>query len=154
MPKIKVIGLGSPLRSDDGLGVEAIKRLAESETSPRAELIDGGLCGIGLLDLIQDADAIILVDAIQQDQKPPGTLIKIKPNQIQHSTAPPTSVHDLKIPEVLKMAKSLNINVPPITILGIVPENISEGQNLSKTVEKTMPNLISAIQNEMNNLQE
>ena len=150
MPNIKVIGLGSPLRSDDGLGIEAIRRLAEdTDVPPRAELIDGGLCGVGLLDLVEGADAVILIDAVRVGDTPPGSVVRLSADRIRHTVDTPSSSHDLKIGEVLRMAEALGIHLPPITLLGIVPENVSQGEGLSKTVENAMPKLISAIRAEL-----
>ncbi len=143
--KIKVIGLGNPLRGDDGLGVAAIQRLAEKGHLPGGvELIDGGLCGLGLLELIDGADAVVLVDAVHTDA-PSGTIIRATADQIQHAESAPGSVHDFRVGEALRLAAALGTPLPPITLIGMVPDNISPGENLSPVVEANLARLVDAI---------
>ena len=147
--KIKIIGLGSPLRGDDGLGVTAIERLAESDDLPsEVELVDGGLCGLGLLDLIEGTDVVILIDAIQSDE-PPGTIIRTSADQLLHIDAPAGSVHDFRVAETLHLADSIGTPLPPITLIGMVPHDISPGQSLSATVEANFSSLLDSILVEM-----
>jgi len=147
--KVKIIGLGSPLRTDDGLGTAAIERLAErGNLPPEAELIDGGLCGLSLLDLIEGADAVILVDAVQSDE-PPGTIIRTSADQILRMDTPPGSVHEFRVAETLHLADSLGTPLPPITLVGMVPQDISPGQSLSAAVDANFSSLLDSILVEM-----
>ncbi len=147
--KIKIIGLGSPLRGDDGLGIAAIERLVERDDLPsEVELVDGGLCGLGLLDLVEGADAVILVDAVQSDE-PPGTIIRASADQILRIDVPAGSVHDFRVAETLHLAHSLGTPLPSITLIGMVPHDISPGQTLSATVEANFSELLDSILVEM-----
>jgi len=60
-----VIGLGNPLMGDDGLGLAALDRLrAQWELPATVRLVDGGTWGMNLLPLLEDAEAVVLIDAI------------------------------------------------------------------------------------------
>jgi len=148
--KIKVIGLGSPLRGDDGLGVAAIHRLKESGDIPdQVDLIEGGLCGIGLLDLVEGADAVVLIDAVQADDSEPGTIIRVSADRIRSSDTPAGSIHEFRVGEVLSLAESLGIKTSPMTLVGMVPEDMAPQQELSATVESKMPRLVDAVMEEV-----
>ena len=51
MKKIAVIGIGNPLRSDDGIGIVLIEKLIENKESfsKNVDFLDGGTGGFNLL---------------------------------------------------------------------------------------------------------
>ena len=52
-PRIAVLGLGNLMRTDDGVGVHAIRILLESgRLPPGVEAIEGGTLGLDLLPLM------------------------------------------------------------------------------------------------------
>lgn len=63
---ILVLGLGNTLLSDDGIGVHVIESLRpELATRAGIDLRDGGTLGLSLLPDVENADALILVDAAE-----------------------------------------------------------------------------------------
>ena len=59
-----VIGLGSPLMGDDGLGLLALETLRRDRVfDPPPLLVDGGTWGLNLLPVIESAERLLLVDA-------------------------------------------------------------------------------------------
>jgi len=60
-----VIGVGSVVMSDDGLGVHALRRLrSRYRLGDDVELIEGGTAGLLLLPHLADAPQVIIIDAI------------------------------------------------------------------------------------------
>ena len=67
--KVLVIGVGNTLLQDDGVGVhvtEALRAAAETEL----EIMDGGTLGLSLLPAVEDAHAVIVVDAVSDTWNP------------------------------------------------------------------------------------
>ena len=62
-PPILVLGIGNELFTDEGLGVVAARRIAQSGL-PGVEVLDGATLGLALLPEIADRDAVLLLDAI------------------------------------------------------------------------------------------
>ena len=61
-----VIGLGSPLMGDDGLGLLALETLRNDRAfDPPPLLVDWGTWGMNLLPIIESAQRLLLVDAIR-----------------------------------------------------------------------------------------
>jgi hydrogenase maturation protease len=50
-PATVVIGLGNPLRGDDGVGVRVAQMLATQSLPDDVEVIDGGTQGLGIVTL-------------------------------------------------------------------------------------------------------
>ena len=62
---VLVLGIGNPLMGDDGAGVELAHRLQERDYGPLVHVEEGGTQGMTLLPLLEDADTLILLDAVR-----------------------------------------------------------------------------------------
>ena len=62
-PRTLVLGLGNIIMGDEGIGVHVIRALVQYSLPPNIECLDGGTGGFILLEPLQNADRIILVDA-------------------------------------------------------------------------------------------
>jgi len=61
--KTLVLGLGNILMGDEGIGVYTVRALEQHKLPPNVECLDGGTGGFTLLEPLQTADRIILIDA-------------------------------------------------------------------------------------------
>ncbi|MBI5330731.1 MAG: HyaD/HybD family hydrogenase maturation endopeptidase [Betaproteobacteria bacterium] len=62
--KTLVLGIGNTLLTDEGIGIHVLHRLeAEAPLPPEVELMDGGTLSFTLAGPIEEADALIVVDA-------------------------------------------------------------------------------------------
>lgn len=62
--KTLVLGIGNTLLSDEGVGIHVLTALALGESLPNnVELLDGGTLSFTLAGPIEDAEALIVVDA-------------------------------------------------------------------------------------------
>lgn len=71
--RVLVMGLGNRLLGDDAAGPLAIDALAADGRDRRAVFLDGGTIGLALLPEIEDASALIAVDAALIGARP-GTV--------------------------------------------------------------------------------
>jgi hydrogenase maturation protease len=70
---ILVLGVGNILLRDEGIGVRVVERVErEFRFSGNVRLMDGGVRGMILMDPITQADHVVVIDAVVNDQ-PPGT---------------------------------------------------------------------------------
>ena len=66
-----ILGIGNTLLSDEGVGVHALRYLAEHHRlPPQVELLDGGTLSFTLAGPIARADGLIVVDAARLDAEP------------------------------------------------------------------------------------
>jgi hydrogenase maturation protease len=72
--KILVLGIGNSLRCDDGIGVRIVEAMqARRPVPPGVEMRDGGTLGLSLLPEVEQADAVIVIDAAEIGAEP-GTI--------------------------------------------------------------------------------
>lgn len=149
---ILVLGLGNPLRGDDGAGCRVVEELARRELPPGIELLDGGAIGLGLLDLLEGWERVILVDAADMGQRP-GEFVRFTPDDVRLAFTPDSfSFHHAGLSEVLALADALGRPLPEMVIFGIQPQKIGWGEGLSLAVETALPALIDAVIEEVNTL--
>jgi hydrogenase maturation protease len=140
-----VIGLGNPLMGDDGIGLEALRRLAMSDPQPAGiELVDGGTWGMNLLPLIETADAVLFLDAIRLEAAP-GTVHELQGDAVPRRLAHKLSPHQIDLGEVLAIAMLRGTLPPKLHALGIEPAAVEMGMGLSPEVEAAMPALLARI---------
>jgi len=142
--KTIVIGVGSVLRGDDGIGIRVVDAL-EKETLPEGVNIQSGdISGLDLLKYFPDYDRVIIVDAADMKEKP-GTIKVFKSTEIKNSNFSQIhSTHGMALLETLTLAEKLDIN-REIYIVGIQPENIEFNLSITKEIEQQIPILIDKI---------
>ncbi len=58
------------LLSDEGVGVHVANELAKMELPPDVSVVEGGTDGFRLLNVITEADRLIIVDAVKGGAEP------------------------------------------------------------------------------------
>jgi hydrogenase maturation protease len=99
--KTLVLGLGNILMGDEGIGVYAVRELEGKELPPGVECLDGGTGGFTLLEPLQNADRIIIIDAAS-DGNPVGTVTRTTP-QFSRDYPPTLTAHDVGMKDLLDM---------------------------------------------------
>jgi len=143
--KIALLGVGNILLKDEGIGVKIIQELMDNYSfPPEVQLIDGGTSGPHLLNLIENFEELIVVDAVQGGEEP-GTLYKFPLDQIPSEISTKISIHQTGIVEVLSHTKLLG-KEPKVTFIGIEPQDISPwGMELSPFIKDKIPALIDMV---------
>jgi hydrogenase maturation protease len=143
-----VLGLGNELISDDGLGLLAVRRLKE-QNGTSAEIIECGLCGMALLDILVGFDRAIIVDAVKTGRQAPGAIYELNPEDLGPVFAP--SPHYSGLPELLDTAAQLGLDFPSeIKIFAMeVADPYTIGGGLTKQVEEALDSLVEKIRTQL-----
>lgn len=140
-----ILGLGNLLCEDDGLGVAAVRRVAEAyDAPPGVQLLDGGTLGLSLLPHLLDARAAILVDAVR-DEGPPGSFVRLEGEDVAPAAAHRLSPHQVGVADLLDGARLLDRYPAPLVLLGLVPGRMGLGIELSEPVALALPELVERI---------
>ena len=77
-----ILGVGNILLSDEGVGVRVVQELEKRpEIQPHFDIIDGGTCGMELLDAMANREHLIIVDAVLAN-KQPGEIVVLHDEQV------------------------------------------------------------------------
>ena len=143
-----VLGLGNVLLADDGVGSAAVTEIRDRyEPYPGARVLDGGTLGLSLRPYLDEADIVILVDAIRGDA-PPGSFIRLDGDDVAPAVATRLSPHQIGVADMLDGARWLNRYPARVILLGLVPESIELAVGLTPNVARALPDLVARIVDE------
>ena len=149
MKKTIIIGVGSILRGDDGIGSRVIEALENQRLPESVSLRSGEISGLDLLKYFPDFERVIIVDAADM-KKAPGTIKVFNSAEIKKSDFIGTpSTHGMTLLETLTLAEKLDMD-PEILIVGIQPHNTTLRLGLTYSIEKKIPSLVSKITEVLN----
>ncbi len=94
-----ILGLGNILMGDEGVGVHVVRALEKKELPDGVECLDGGTGGFILLEPLENADRIILIDAAD-DGNAPGTVTRTMP-RFSRDYPPTLTAHDIGVKDLL-----------------------------------------------------
>jgi hydrogenase maturation protease len=136
-----VIGLGNPIMADDGLGLAALERLRERWTPPESvRLVDGGTWGMNLLPLIEEAEHVIFLDAIDAG-RPVGTAVVVERDELPRLFLK-LSAHQVDLREVLAAAELRGTLPSSLVAIGLQPGRVEMGVGLSPEVEAGLDDVL------------
>jgi hydrogenase maturation protease len=146
---IKLIGVGNTFRGDDAAGLLVVRGL-QKEIPPPVEITECPGTGSAIADAWQNADRVILVDAVVAGGAP-GAIYRFDAHALQ-ATLPVShspSSHGWGLSEALALGKVFQ-NLPPVLIIyGIEGENFGLGEGLSPAVAAALPEVARRITQEI-----
>lgn len=144
MAALTVLGIGNILRRDEGVGVRLMEAVRDRGGWPaEVEFIDGGVGGLNLLTIIEQAQRLIVFDAADMGL-PPGEWRIIQPEQVEiEDLSDRVSLHRMPFIETLRLCEQYSRR-PPTAILAIQPAELEYGRELSPALQAAMPALVQA----------
>lgn len=131
---VRVIGLGNPMRSDDGVGRYVLSLLA-GRVPPAVDLIEGPGEATALLPLWRGAALAIVLDAVRSGRSP-GTVVAWRRRD---GPLPPTwrstSTHAFSLGEAIALGEALGELPRELCIVGVEGGRFDTGGSLSPPVE-------------------
>lgn len=142
---ILVLGIGNLLWADEGFGVRAVQELHRQWRFPeQVTLMDGGTQGYNLLPYVQQANRMIVFDAIDYGL-PPGTLRVLANEQVpRFMGAKKLSLHQTGFQEILAAAQLINRLPDQLVLIGVQPVDMDDyGGSLSPLVKGRIPTALA-----------
>jgi hydrogenase maturation protease len=141
------MGIGNVLMKDEAVGCRVAEELeARYEFPEGCDVVDSGTMGMAILNLFQEYDFILVVDAVDGTGHPPGTVVRLAPEDIAPNTVR-HSQHDTKFIDVLEAAEMIGCR-PEGHCVGIQIEDMNPVDltiGLSEPVEAAIDTAIDAV---------
>lgn len=148
--RIVVLGVGNILLKDEGVGVRVIEKLQRQYTLPEnVRVVDGGTQGLWLLSTIQEADHLIVVDAVLGGDEP-GTIYRLTKNDLPKGLRVKQSAHDSDLVEALNLCALLEAEPKSVVVVGIEPADIQPfGVDLTEKIAAKVDELVLRVLDEL-----
>ncbi len=144
--RVLLLGIGNILWADEGFGVRAIEALNRGyRFGPGVTLMDGGTQGIYLVQHVQQADVLVVFDAIDYGLEP-GTLRLVEGEAVPSFLGVrKMSLHQTGFQEVLAMASLLGSCPERMLLVGVQPAVLEDyGGSLSRPVRERIGPAVDA----------
>lgn len=147
--KITILGIGNTLFTDEGVGIHLLPILEEKfKNDEDIEIIEGLTDGMKLLGPVEDAENLIIIDAINAG-KDPGTIISLKGDEIPAYFGVKMSIHQMGFQEVLLAAKLRERYPKQIAMFGLQPASLELGLELTEKIAEKLQELAAAVINQV-----
>jgi len=143
--KTLILGLGNVLLGDEGFGVHVVRKYRERGHSPEVLALDVGTAILDALPALEEAEWVIVVDAIQADADP-GTVFRMPYDDFARSLCL-ASLHGFDLSRV--MALTRRAFPPEVLVIGAQPGHIGWSMELTEPLQAAVDEVIDLIQLEI-----
>lgn len=144
---VLVLGIGNVLMGDEGVGVHVVRQLSQMQLPERVQCLDGGTGSFLLLEPMQRAERVILIDATI-DGKLPGTVARLTP-QFSSDYPKTLTAHDIGLKDLLDAAY-LTGGTLPVTLFAVSIDPLQEMRmELSPSLAERVPQIIRLVIEEL-----
>jgi hydrogenase maturation protease len=144
-----ILGIGNPLRGDDGLGSAVIEWLHEHKLPAQVLAAEGGTAGLDLVTLLTGYRRAIIVDAAEVGRAP-GDWLRYTLDAVQlKERESKLSLHAAGLAEALALGAALGTLPAEVIIYGVQPAQLDWAIGLSDKVQLAVPRVGRAILKEI-----
>jgi hydrogenase maturation protease len=133
--QILITGVGNVLLSDDGVGVHVVRELRKNPM-PGVTIAEIGTAILHGLHFLESAERVLVIDAAKGG-KAPGTVYLFEATENTQAKSI-TSIHSMGLREAARFLTA-GRPAPPITVVGVEPETLDYGMDLSRPVKAALP---------------
>ncbi|SHG77710.1 HyaD/HybD family hydrogenase maturation endopeptidase [Marivita hallyeonensis] len=125
--RVLVLGIGNVLWADEGFGVRCVEEMVRNWSFPtNVTLLDGGTQGLYLLPFLEEADVLIVFDAVDYGLTP-GTLKIVEGDAVpQFMGAKKMSLHQTGFQDVIATATLMGYCPETLILIGCQPVELED----------------------------
>jgi len=152
--RVRIICLGNPLMLDDGVGIKIAKVFNEMKLPEGVDVIEGGVAGVDILDMVMGVHKVVFVDAICTGGTP-GTVqrfdLKKLIEECTSTSLEERLAHSLDLLAALKIGYTVFPEKMPeeVVLIGVEVKDRGSGVGLSKEVQEAIPKIVEKVLNEV-----
>ncbi|WP_158169367.1 hydrogenase maturation protease [Mycolicibacterium smegmatis] len=145
---VLVIGIGNEARRDDGVGIAAVREIAERHVPGVEAMVTSGDPG-ELLDAWAGVPTVIAVDAAVSPSATPGTVRRWTPADLPRDVGDVSS-HALGLAGAYRLGEALGQSPGRLIVLTVDVEDVGYGFGMTDAVARAVPDIVRAILAEVN----
>ena len=139
-----IIGVGNPLRRDDGVG-PAAARLLEADPPAGTEVITLDGESTRIIEAWRGRSRAVVVDAIVAGAAP-GTIHEVEVGRDRMPDwGPGSSTHTAGLSEAVALARALDRVPDELVVIGVEPGDVSFGRGLSAPVQNALATVVDRV---------
>ena len=138
---VLLLALGNDIMGDDAVALVAA-RILEKQFASDVDFVVSSEGGLSLLEILSGYDQVLLLDSIVTGKHRPGTVLEFSRGDFDKALG--SSPHYAGLPEVLGIARQLNIDFPEqIRVLAIEIETPYDfRETLTEVIEQAIPDYV------------
>jgi len=136
-----IVGIGNSLMRDDGVGVHVARALTETSLPCGVEVIDGGT-DPDVVFALDGFERVVVVDAMRGGEAP-GTVYRLD-GDVEFDGVDRGACHDVGLLDTLRAVRPVG-EAPEVVLLGVEPEEIDWGTELSPAVRASVPRVVEIV---------
>ena len=142
--------MGNSLLSDDGVGLRVAAELKDRVEQPEITVMETGVAGLSLLDLLVGYERAIIIDAIQTVGGKAGQIYRLDPKAFD-TALHTASAHGIDFTTALEFGKKLGLPLPQqIIIFAIEASDVSTfNEKCTPEVSKAIPTCVEMVLQEL-----
>jgi hydrogenase maturation protease len=147
---ILILFCGHPFRSDDAFPYHIYKALEAMDLPENVELLECGYSASECVHVIDGKDKMIVVDVFRSSKKP-GTVLRLKPEELELIVDSVTDVPKFHLMEVLDQV-AISGHCPETIFIGVVPKELHEfSEEPTPEIKEKIPEVIDMVLQEIKN---
>lgn len=142
--QLLVLGIGNILWADEGFGVRCVEALnASYQFGDDVTVLDGGTQGLYLLPFLEEAQRLIVFDAVDYGMQP-GEMVIAKDDDVpRFMGVKKMSLHQTGFQEVIACASLAGKLPESMVLIGVQPEQLEDfGGSLRDIVKAQIPHAL------------
>lgn len=153
MTSVLLIGVGNPLRGDDGAGLAAARRLRARLLQERPDLeLELAECTgdlTSLLSLWSGREHVLIFDAAPPPGVQPGHVLRIDPDRDPIPAPAARSTHSLGLAQAVSLGRALGSLPQRLALYAIGAAAFEHGEGLSGDAERGVEAAVAAAMREV-----
>jgi hydrogenase maturation protease len=135
-----LVGLGNYTARDDAVGVRVVEHIVTQGLERGFAAIDLSTSALDLIAYLNpDTEAVLVVDAARLGLEP-GEYRVFTPDVVEtQKVTGGLSTHEGDVLKVLDLARDAGYPIPPFAIMGIEPQDMASGLELSERLAERVP---------------
>jgi hydrogenase maturation protease len=149
--KTLVLGIGSDILGDDGVGIHVARAVAKRVTDPAVTVEESGATGLSLIERIRGYQRLIIADALLTDNTKSGEIHRLELKDLAKTNGTVTP-HEAALATTLEIGNTLFPGEMPgeVIVFAVQTKDVKQvSSEMSPAVKAAVPEMVRMILREL-----